>query len=392
MTIRRVLVASLSTMLLALPASARAQFISCGSYLECERAYANQRARAIENEMMLKQMRETGEQRAQARAAIQQARTQFWATYPDKPGAEQARKEFSYWLGAKDIYYLREHLKAPVMKDEHGRRTATAGANFLDTFGGFDEKIDDGIRPSALHEFEDWAMAVRDKLFEGHTSSSTDDAFMQGLLATWMGQKFWDAVAANTKQYDAYVTLRDWWEFDQVNRVPAGFETPATYGIYLYARFRKVPLPAATSNYKKMTELLGVERASAFIALVAARVRKATIGARAVDIAVREKALVGWTIRRVHRVFVDIAPLQQPEKKIRIELFRGGWDPVNKKHIGGRDDPANRLLEKEISGGPYDETYAVKGGELDPVCSTLSIDIRSTGYVRVSLVAVEISY
>jgi len=263
MTIRRVLVASLSTMLLALPASARAQFISCGSYSECERAYANQRARAIENEMMLKQMRETGEQRAQARAAITQARAQFWAMYPDKPGAEKARKEFSYWLAAKDIYYLREHLKAPVMKDEHGRRTATAGANFLDTFGGFDEKIDDGIRSSALHEFEDWAMAVRDKLFEGHTSNSTDDAFMQGLLATWMGQKFWDAVAANTKQYDAYVTLRDWWEFDHVNRMPAGFETPATYGVYLYARFRKVPLPAATSNYKKMAELIGVERVQA---------------------------------------------------------------------------------------------------------------------------------
>ena len=263
MTIRRVLVASLSTILLALPATARAQFISCGSYSECERAYANQRARAIENEMMLKQMQETGEQRAQARAAITQARAQFWATYPDKPGAEKARKEFSYLLSAKDIYYLREHLKAPITKDEHGRRTATVGANFLDTFGGFDEKIDDGIRPSALHEFEDWAMAVRDKLFEGHTSNSTDDAFMQGLLATWMGQKFWDAVAANTKQYDAYVTLRDWWEFDHVNRMPAGFDTPATYGVYLYARFRKVPLPAATSNYKKMTELLGVERVQA---------------------------------------------------------------------------------------------------------------------------------
>ena len=73
------------------------------------------------------------------------------------------------------------------MKDEHGRRTATAGANFLDAFGGLNEKIDDGIRSSALREFEDWAMGVRDKLFEGHTSSSTDDTFMQALLATWVG-------------------------------------------------------------------------------------------------------------------------------------------------------------------------------------------------------------
>jgi hypothetical protein len=263
MRFRRIVLAFLSLFLLAVPVTASAQFISCGSYSECQRAYENRQARAIENEVMLEQMRKTGEQRAQARAAIQQAREQFWATYPDKPRAEKARKDFSYWLAVKDIYYLREHLKAPVVKDEHGRRTATAGANFLDTFGGFDEKIDDGIRASALREFEDWAMAVRDKLFEGHTSSSTDDVLMQALLATWTGQKFWDAVAANTAKYDAYVTLRDWWEFDHVNRMPAGFDTPATYGVYLYARFRKVPLPAATSNYKKMTELLGIERVQA---------------------------------------------------------------------------------------------------------------------------------
>ena len=74
--------------------------------------------------MMLEQMRKTGEQRAQVRAAIQQAREQFWATYPDAPGAEKARKDFSYWLAVRDIYHLREHLKAPVMRDEPGRRTA----------------------------------------------------------------------------------------------------------------------------------------------------------------------------------------------------------------------------------------------------------------------------
>src|SRR5690242_8055690 len=78
-------------------------------------------------------------------------------------------------------------------------------------------------------------------------------------------------------------------------------------------------------------------------------------------------------VTHIHRLRVAG---QENEKKIRIELFRGGWDSVNKKHIGGRDDPANKLLEKEISGGPYDETYAIKGGELDPATSTLSIDIR----------------
>ena len=263
MRFRRIFLASLSLFLLTVPVTAHAQFISCGSYSQCQRAYENQKARAIENEVMLEQMRKTGEQRAQARAAIQQAREQFWATYPDKPGAEKARKDFSYWLGVKDIHYLRTYLKAPVMKDEHGRRSATAGADFLDTFGGFDEKIDDGIRASALREFEDWAMAVRDKLFEGHTSSSTDDVLMQALLATWTGQKFWDAVAANTPKYDAYVTLRDWWEFDHVHRVPAGYDSPDAYGALLYSRWHKLPMAQAVTSYRTFARLVGPDAARA---------------------------------------------------------------------------------------------------------------------------------
>jgi hypothetical protein len=83
---------------------------------------------------------------------------------------------------------------------------------------------------------------------------------------------------------------------------------------------------------------------------------------------------------------------EENEKKMKIILFRGGWDAVNKKHIGARADPTNRLAEEEIGSGPYDRIYEIKEGSLDAECSTLSLDIRSTGYSRVSLVAVEISY
>lgn len=94
-------------------------------------------------------------------------------------------------------------------------------------------------------------------------------------------------------------------------------------------------------------------------------------------------------VTRVHRLRVAG---QENEKKMKITLFRGGWDAANKKHIGGRDDAANRLVEEEIGSGPYDSTYEIKAGDLDAECNTLSLDIRSTGYIRVSLVAVEISY
>lgn len=94
-------------------------------------------------------------------------------------------------------------------------------------------------------------------------------------------------------------------------------------------------------------------------------------------------------VTRVHRLRVAG---QENEKKMKVTLFRGGWDAANKKHIGGRDDAANRLVEEEIGSGPYDSTYEIKAGDLDAECNTLSLDIRSTGYIRVSLIAVEISY
>jgi hypothetical protein len=94
-------------------------------------------------------------------------------------------------------------------------------------------------------------------------------------------------------------------------------------------------------------------------------------------------------VTRVHRLRIAG---EENEKKLTITLFRGGWDAVGKKHVGGREDKGNKLLEKEISGGPYDETCVIKSGELDAECGTLSLDIRSSGYARISLVSVEISY
>lgn len=260
MAIGRALVV-LSAILLTLPSLASAQVFGCGPN-ETMAACSNRLSLA--QQVMAEEMRKTAENRANVMLSIEQARDTFWATYPDKPGAEKARQDFAYWLWVKDFYYLRENLKAPVTKDPRtGRRTSTDAANLFDTFAGA-APIDDGIRQVALIEFEDWVNAVRDKLFEGHTSNSTDDAFMQGLLASWwIGPKFMDAVKAGTGKYAAYVTARDWWEFDHVNRVPAGFGTPETYGVYLYSRFHHLPVPTASANYRKMTELLGVQRVQA---------------------------------------------------------------------------------------------------------------------------------
>ena len=41
--------------------------------------------------------------------------------------------------------------------------------------------------------------------------------------------------------------------------------------------------------------------------------------------------------------------------------------------------------------GPYDETWRIKEGDLHLETSTLSIEIRSEAYARVSLVAIEVT-
>ncbi|HEY7189375.1 MAG TPA: hypothetical protein VH436_22615 [Vicinamibacterales bacterium] len=218
----------------------------------------------LETEMIMEEARRAGQIRAETINAIVAARAQFWATYPDKPGADKARHDFAYWLWVKDFHYLRQNLQAPVQKDQRTQRqTSTDTANALDLLFGGGVLIDDGIRQSARPEFEEWVNAVRKKLFERLPKNSTDAAFMQGILSTWIGDDFWNALGSAKKEYEAYLLARDLWEFDHVNRTPAGYDTPATYGIYLYTRWDNRTPAEAMANYKKMSELLGVQRVEA---------------------------------------------------------------------------------------------------------------------------------
>ncbi|MCC8400465.1 hypothetical protein LJ655_00920 [Paraburkholderia sp. MMS20-SJTN17] len=73
------------------------------------------------------------------------------------------------------------------------------------------------------------------------------------------------------------------------------------------------------------------------------------------------------------------------DARLSVELFLGGWDADARKHV------AKSLLKQEIKSGPYDETWHIKEGDLHLETSTLSIEIRSEAYVRVSLVAIEVT-
>jgi hypothetical protein len=88
----RLLVVLVSATLLSLPSSANAQLFGCGRY----ESQADCTARIhFEQQVMAEQARRNAENRANAINSIKEARQRFWATYPDKPGAEKAKKDFA---------------------------------------------------------------------------------------------------------------------------------------------------------------------------------------------------------------------------------------------------------------------------------------------------------
>ena len=253
---------ALAVLLLLPLAPSRAMAVICDLFeppVHCNaRKVAESQAqwqRAAEDQQNLNRLR------MQVTEKIGNARARFWATYPDKPGAADAQVELAHWLWTKDIIYLRQNLQSPVFKDETGRQSSTGGMKALETM--FSVPVDDGIPQAATPEFEAWVNAVRKKVFEGHTSNSTDDAFMQGFLSAWMGPSFWKAVAAAEKQYQAYLMARDWWEFDHVHRVPAGYDSPDAYGALLYSRWQKLPMAQAVTVYRAFARLVGPDAARA---------------------------------------------------------------------------------------------------------------------------------
>jgi hypothetical protein len=202
------------------------------------------------------------QRRAEFEQEIANARARFWATYPDKPGAEKAQTDFANYLRDKDLSILRDYLPASAITDETGRRSSIDATKAITTlFAG--HPIDGGIRQSAMPEFEAWAIAVRAKVFERHTSNSTDDEFMRGFVSAGATPSFFKALDSTEKLYKAYLIPRDWWEFDNAKRLPAGFDSPDAYGTLLYYRWEKIPMPQAGNVYQTFARVVGADAARA---------------------------------------------------------------------------------------------------------------------------------
>ncbi|HVY04647.1 MAG TPA: hypothetical protein VHB46_01600 [Burkholderiales bacterium] len=176
---------------------------------------------------------------AEENIAIAAARKRFWETYPDKPGAAEARDEFGKRLDGKDSYYLWVTLT-----------DALGGVKFTDIIGG---KLDGGIPRYTSAEFKDWVEEIKRNLGESSLTQSmlSDPSGLANRLAR--------AMAASEKKRDVYLFERNWAEFDAVGREPAGLDDPAVYFQALCIRGQRISWEEAQEEFSGIVKALGRE-------------------------------------------------------------------------------------------------------------------------------------
>jgi hypothetical protein len=160
-------------------------------------------------------------------ALIASARSRYWKTFPNGPGAAQAEMAFMDALLQKDIYYLQFSL----MEGVNGRVPKLM--NFIDMMGGgntlldvmsggdaykkFPTNVDGEIRPYAFPLFVAWVDALRKA--EGR---ETDGNMATPLILL-------SAIHDKSNWRKAYEDARNWAEFMSSGLDTSKYATPQVY-------------------------------------------------------------------------------------------------------------------------------------------------------------------
>jgi len=160
-------------------------------------------------------------------ALIASARSRYWKTLPNGPGAAEAEMAFMDALWQKDIYYLQSSL----MEGVNGR--APKLMNFIDMMGGgnvlldaisggdaykkFPTNVDGGIRPYAFPLFVSWVNGLRKA--EGR---ETDGNMATPLIMV-------SAILDKSNWRKAYEDARNWAEFMSSGLDVSKYVTPQVY-------------------------------------------------------------------------------------------------------------------------------------------------------------------
>jgi hypothetical protein len=196
----------------------------------------------------LDQLGKAAAAKAELSRQIEAARQRFFRSYPNGPDRVQAEAAFASLLTQKDLYYLYLSLYGSSLRPRESPATPRnqSAAQQLDLIFGLGGKLDGGILPAATPEFDEWTRTFREALGRGTVRSFSD-----------LTGRFRDAFQKSQDYYQAYVTARDWAEFDTAGREPEGFSSPDMYGAMLLLRYDKFPWPEAVAEYNRMAELLG---------------------------------------------------------------------------------------------------------------------------------------
>lgn len=202
---------------------------------------------------------------------IDEYRAVFWATYPNGPGHLEAREKLAEALYLKDMFYLQANLVFRILDSDNKdimRKGQEQSVN--DAMALFGMAIDDGIPKLAQYEFYKWVTASVERI---GPAKRTDDIFEKGLKVGLgvLSDTFRKGANPSGKEYQEYIMQRDWAEFDRAKVIPAGFDSPEGYGLYLYVREGQIPFAEASRIYAGMMQVLGQE----VVQRSAAEVRKA---------------------------------------------------------------------------------------------------------------------
>lgn len=184
------------------------------------------------------------------------ARREFWRTYPDRPGHQEARQKFTQLLLQKDLYL--------------GSLLGQAMQPLDDLAGG---QLDGGIHPEARIYYERWTQKHWRELEKaaGVTSGNKQSIaqLFQDLNAMAAANARSTALSNSYNLYAVYKLARDKAEFKQAGKVYPGSDEPRQFFIQMLVlgqEFIRVtqeadlePWSTAQKMYEEMAEAFGEE-------------------------------------------------------------------------------------------------------------------------------------
>jgi hypothetical protein len=235
--------------------------------LHFERKMQQDRINAENMEITRENLAEAAKEKADFNVKIADARSQFWAAYPDQPSLPEAQTNFEALLQEKDLHFLMlalyyqnnrstvDNFNVGSAKDgeEHA-----AGVNALVAMidNGNGGKLDGGIPSECQYEFNDWAEAVEAKLKDSDQHEWDSLNALGNYLLTRQALVT-KALGDSQAKYKIYVESRNWAEFQAAGREPVNAADPFYYTVMLLAHFERMPWNEAESDFSTMIGLMG---------------------------------------------------------------------------------------------------------------------------------------